>query len=220
MSLTVYEMPYSPFCIPIVRALEAAAVKFDRVEVPNWDRRAVIEVTKGGYYQVPVLVHDGKVVFESGSDTQDVAHYIDQNFCGGRLFPPQHEGMHEILIHYLENDVESATFRLTDIHYVPSIEDLGNRGMVIRHKERKFGRGCLDAWRRDADKLRDEAEMHLSRFDAILKSRPFLRGEEPIYADFLLYGMVGNYTFNGWNELPKKMAALTAWFDGMSRFWW
>lgn len=220
MSLTVYEMPFSPFCIPIVRALEAAAVKFDRVEVPNWDRRAVIEVTEGGYYQVPVLVHDGKVIFESGPDTQDVAHYIDKNFCGGRLFPPLHAGLHEILIHYLENDVESVTFRLLDIHYVPSIEDLGNRVMVIRHKERKFGRGCLDAWRHDADKLRDEAEMHFLRFDAILKIQPFLRGEEPVYADFLLYGMIGNYTFNGWNELPRKMAALTAWYEGMSRFWW
>src|SRR5688500_9650176 len=173
MSITLYEMPHSPFCIPIARALAAAAVPFERVEVPNWDRRAIIELTGGDYYQVPVLVHEGQVIYESGAETQDVARYVDRVFCGGRLFPARLEGWQQILIHYLENEVEGVTFRLTDIHYVPAIEDLGARVMVIRHKERKFGRGCVDLWRRDAEKLRAEAEGHLDRFNAIVQNQPF-----------------------------------------------
>src|SRR5688572_15220081 len=104
MSLTLYEMPHSPFCIPIVRMLDAVGMRFDRVNVPNWDRRAVIERTEGRYYQVPVLEHDGRVIFESGGDTQDVARYVDRTFCGSRLFPAEHEGLQQILIHHLEND--------------------------------------------------------------------------------------------------------------------
>jgi glutathione S-transferase len=218
MALSLHEMPHSPFCIPISRMLDAAGVPFDRVNVPNWDRRAVLELTGGRYYQVPVLVHDGRVIFESAGDSQDVARYVDHTFCGGRLFPKEQEGLQQILISHLENDVEGVTFRLTDIHYIPTIASVCERGMVIRHKERKFGPGCVDAWRRDQESLRAQAEGLLARFDGMLGGQHFLLGERPLYTDFLLYGIVGNYTFNGWNELPERMPALIEWTERMSAF--
>ena len=36
MSLTIYQMAYSPFCIPITAALRACGVAFETREVPNW----------------------------------------------------------------------------------------------------------------------------------------------------------------------------------------
>jgi len=165
-------------------------------------------------------VHDGQVIFESGPDTQDVARYVDLAFCGGRLFPAEHEGLQQILISYLENEVEGVTFRLADIHYVPAIEDLVHRVMVIRHKERKFGRGCVDAWRRDAHKLQTEAVGHFDRFDQMLQNRPFLLGEEPVYTDFLFYGIIGNYTFQRWNALPASLAAVDEWRQRMAALKW
>jgi glutathione S-transferase len=216
MALSLYEMPHSPFCIPIVRMLDAAGIAFDRIEVPNWDRRSVLEITGGRYYQVPVLVHDERVIFESSGDSQDVARYVDATFCGATLFPMEHEGLQQILIHHLENDVEGVTFRLTDIHHIPAIAGIGERGMVIRHKERKFGAGCVDAWRRDQEALRAQAEALLARFDAMLLARDFLISDRPLYTDFLLFGIVGNYTFNGWNQLPDRMRGLLSWTERMS----
>ena len=54
LSLTIYEMPHSPYCIPIKRALDAFAIPHERVPVPNWDRGKIMALTDGAYYQVPV----------------------------------------------------------------------------------------------------------------------------------------------------------------------
>ncbi len=215
MSLTLYDLPHSPYCLPIKRILQALGASFTVEDVPNWDRRKVIEVTGGAYYQVPVLVHDGKAVFESSADSNDVARYVDATFAGGRLFPAALEGLHEILLHYLDDEVEGATFRCADAFYVDSISDPVERVMVLRHKERKFGRGCVEQWRAEIEKLRAAAAVHFSRFDAMLRHRPFLMGEQPVYADFLLWGIVGNFTWQNWNALPAGVTALQTWNEKM-----
>lgn len=216
MPPTLYDLPHSPYCLPIKRILQALGVPFAVEDVPNWDRRKVIELTNGAYYQVPVLAHDGRVVFESRPDSNDVARYVDTTFAGGRLFPAALEGLHDILVRHLDDEVEAATFRCCDAFYVDSIEDLVARTMVLRHKERKFGRGCLQRWRADIEALRAGAAEHFARFDTILNRHPFLLGPEPVYADFLLWGIVQNYRWNGWNDLPRQMTALAAWTEKLT----
>src|SRR4051794_17794187 len=101
MSLTIYQMAYSPFFIPITEALRACGVAFETNEVPNWDRSELLRLTDGGYYQVPVLVHDGRVIIESKADSEDIAHYVDQHFAKGRLFPERLDGLQAIVIEFL-----------------------------------------------------------------------------------------------------------------------
>ena len=54
MSVELYEMEHSPYCIPIAQALIALGVPYESKIVPNWDRGDVIRLTKGAYYQVPL----------------------------------------------------------------------------------------------------------------------------------------------------------------------
>jgi len=107
--------------------------------------------------------------------------------------------------------VEARTFKLVDIHWIPAMKDLAHRGMVIRHKERKFGRGCVDAWQRDAKQVRAELDQLLIRFEATLRHRPFIFGDAPVYADFLLFGVLGNLTCKGWNRLSARQRAIAEW---------
>lgn len=218
MSLTLYELPHSPYCLPIRRILQALREPFQVEEVPNWDRRKVIELTGGAYYQVPVLVHDGRVVYESGTSTNDVARYVDQTFAQGRLFPAPLAGVQDILVNYLDEEVEGATFRCCDAFYVDSISDLVARVMVLRHKERKFGRGCVEQWKNQIESLRSGAAEHFAKFEAMLGQHPFLLGDQPVYADFLLWGIVQNYTWEHWNELPSSMIALRRWVEQVGEF--
>ena len=106
MSLTLYELPHSPYCIPLKRIFEAVGQCFSVEDVPNWDRSKVLELTGGAYYQVPVIIHEGKVIHESGPDSNDIARYVDATFVSGRLFPTEHEGLHEIVINYLDDQVD------------------------------------------------------------------------------------------------------------------
>jgi glutathione S-transferase len=216
MSVTVYEMAHSPYCIPITAALRACGVKFSTREIPNWDRSELLRLTGGAYYQVPVLEHDGRFVFESGADTLDVARYADAHFAAGRLFPEHLEGLQAIVVEHIENEIEARTFKLVDIHYVPTIADVAHRGMVVRHKERRFGRGCLTQWTANATQIRAEADALLARFETTLRHSPFIFGDTPVYADFALVGILGNLTFCDWNQLSAEQSALTAWRERLA----
>lgn len=218
MSLTIYQMAYSPFCIPITEALRACGVPFETHEIPNWDRSELLRLTNGAYYQVPVVVHDGRVVTESSAASEDIAHYIDQHFAQGRLFPERVDGLQQIVIEFLSDDVEFQTFRLLDPHTLDKITGPVARGLFLRHKERKFGRGCVEQWRRDAATIRAEADRLLARFETTLRHSPFLFGDTPVYSDFLLYGILGNLTYGGHNRLNPEQSALQTWSEKLSRF--
>lgn len=191
---------------------------FEVRNVSNADRREIIEASGGAYYQVPLLVHDGRVVYEPTADSLDIARYVDRTFAGGRLFPADREGWQQITIRYIENDVEGVTFRLVDPSYVQSIADPVERVMTVRHKERKFGRGCVERWTQERESLAAETEALLAPFDATLRHRPFLFGDAPVYADFALYGVLGNLTYRAINSLPASQLFLADWFGRMKAF--
>ena len=215
MSLTVYQMAYSPFCIPITAVLRACGVAFTTREIPNWDRSELLRLTNGAYYQVPVLEHDGRIIFESTPESEDIAHYVDAHFAGGRLFPERLDGLQQIVMEFLGGEVEFQTFRLLDPHTLDNIHDPVARGLFLRHKERKFGRGCVEQWQRDATSIRTEADRLLERFEITLRHSPFLFGESPVYSDFLLYGVLGNLTYGGHHRLNSAQSSLAAWHERM-----
>jgi len=216
--LKIYEMLHSPYCIPITMILRSAGQEYESIRVPNWDRSAVIELTGGNYYQVPVLVHNGRVVYEESDSSLTVAHYVDEQFMDGALFPDRISGTHEVLISHLEDELEGLSFKLCDIHYIEAIADLNERTNVRRHKERKFGRGCVDRWRRNAPAIRAELMAGLNRFRGSLTESAYpltesayLFGDQPVYADYALAGVIGNYLHPAANELDPDQDWLRAW---------
>ena len=119
---------------------------------------------------------------------------------------------------HIENEVEGVTFKLCDIHYIPAIEDLSERTMTIRHKERSFGRDCVETWRAEASVLKTELDRKLERFDRTLRHRPFLLGDVPQYVDYALSGVIGNYTYRGYNELAPDQRALKEWRERLATY--
>ena len=219
MNLTIYEMAHSPYCIPITQALTALGVSFHRVAVPNWDRSEVIRLTHGAYYQVPLLVHEGTAIYESSDRSLDVAQYVDDTFGDGKLFPHKQAGVQEIVVEHIENELEGLTFKLCDIHHLASIQDEVSRTMVIRHKERRFGWGCVDLWKREEAELKAEAVRLLGRFDARLRANEFVLGdEEPTYADFALLGVIENYRYGGHHDMAPGHRALRRWHGRLLAF--
>lgn len=211
MTLILHELRHSPFCIPVRRILDAYRISYECLEISNWDRRKLICLTEGNYYQVPVLEHGSDIVYETDSDPLAVAHFLDANFANGELFPTHCQGVHEILITYIEDTLEGIGFKLSDPGYVDTIEDLGERMMVIRHKERKLGAGCVDDWRSIASEISRQFEHCLAPLEARLTKSAFLFGEQPVYADYALFGVLGNAQFGGHYELPESLAKLKQW---------
>lgn len=218
MSVVLYQMPHSPYCIPIRQALIACGVSPDTRDVPNWDRGEIIRLTGGTYYQIPLLLHDGQTIFESEGDSLDVARYVDTTWAKGRLFPESLSAPNLCLIEWVEDAVEACTFKLADVHYIPSIQDITARTMVVRHKERKFGKGCVEQWSKSSKSIRADLDRLLYRCEATLKHSPFLLGTTPVYADFALFGVLGNLTHNGWNRLSSDQNALQQFADRLENW--
>lgn len=212
--IELVQFPWSPFCIVQRRILEFAGVRFKITNIPNGDRSLVWKLTRQRYYGVPVIKDGRNVVFEMNDDTQVIAKYLDQKFNLG-LFPAQLEGQQSILWRYIENEIEGPCFKLTDIHWRELIPP-SDRLQFVRHKERKFGRGCLDHWRAQESELLYQLEERLLPFEEMTRHREFLIDDRPRFVDFDLFGMLGDFLYTGHYQLPQAQVHLAKWHQRMS----
>ena len=200
--IELIQFPFSPFCLPVRRILDFSGVKFKITNVPPQDRTFVWQTTRQKYYGVPVIRDGIKVIFDDTDDQQIVAKYLDEKLNLG-LFPPAQEGLQSILWRNIESDIEGAAFRLNDIYYrenLPAAQQL----QYLRFKERKFGRGCIDQWQDQQGCWLKKLAAGLVPFEQMLAHSPFLLGQQPLFVDFDLFGMLGNFLFSGHYALPKS----------------
>lgn len=213
--IELYQFPWSPFCIVQHRILEFSGAPFRTVEIPNTDRTIVWNLTRHRYYQVPVIKDGRQVIFETDENSQVVAKYLNERLKLN-LFPDHWRGLQNILWSHIENDIEGLCFKLNDVHFkefVPAREHL----MFVRHKERRFGRGCIDLWTEQKKALLHDLAQRLSVFEQMLLTRPFLLDQQPRFVDFDLYGMLGNFLYSGHYRLPAAHTQLKKWHARMTQ---
>lgn len=143
-----------------------------------------------------------------------MARYLDRRFSLG-LFPKDKEGIQRVLSGFIENDLEDVAFKINDSLIIPT-RPLVERGMLIRHKERKFGKGCVAQWARDRKQWEARLAERLAPADNILASSPFLAEERALFVDYMLFGVLGNYLFSGKTRLPN-LPHLARWRRVMRR---
>jgi glutathione S-transferase len=215
--ILLYQHPVSPFCIAVEAILKYAKAEYRSVSLPYSDRRLIVEKSRGEYYKVPLLEDEGTAVWDRTELGQEIARHLDGKFDLG-LFPAGKEGIQSILSRYIESDLEGVGFKLNDIDYEWWLTDPYDRAMFLRHKERKFGAGCIGEWRDRKAELQHQLKELLAPLDQILSQQPFLIGDRPRFVDFDLFGVLGNTTFSGKNDLPASLGHLRRWHSEMARY--
>ncbi len=211
--IELIQVSYSPFCIVQRRILEFAGARFKITNIPNQNRSLIWKLTKQRYYGVPIIRDGRNVIFEVAEDSQVIAKYLDEELGLG-LFPKKWRGVQSVLWRFIENEVEGATFRLNDIYWkenVPAAEQL----QFLRFKERKFGRGCIEQWRKDQKIWLKRLEELLIPFEIILTHQKFLLDDKPCFVDFDLFGMLENFLYSGHYYLPKRHKQIREWHSRM-----
>ncbi len=199
--ITLIQFPWSPFCVTVRRILQRHQIAHRiRNIAPDTGRGAVIRATKGRGYTVPCLVDGQTAITDATPFGQEVARYVDRKYRLG-LFPRDKEGIQLILAQYIENQLEDVGFRVNDSYVIPTLP-LVERVMVVRYKERKFGKGCVEQWRRDRAKLCRRFGELLEPFDNLLASSAFLLADRPLFVDYDLYGVIENFLYSGKTRLP------------------
>jgi len=213
--IELIQFPWSPFCIVQRRILEFSGAPFKITNVPNTDRSLVWRLTKQRYYGVPIVRDGRSVIFEVSEESQVIAKCLDSKLALG-LFPWELEGVQSLLWRHIESEIEGICFRLNDIYwqeFVPAAERLA----FLRHKERKFGRGCLEKWRQEQKALLEDLEEKLIPFEEMLLHQPFLLDQRPRFVDFDLFGMLSNFLYSGHYRLPAAYDRLNSWYRRVAR---
>ena len=215
--LRLYQYAMSPYCIPIELILRHSGIPYEIVNLNLCDPTPVIQLTKGDYYQVPVLedLFNHRVIYDKSPAGDDVARYIVEQAPLMNLFPEKLFGIQRVLVSYIENECEPVGFKVNDAHRDKWLKNDIERAMHRRHKERKFGPGCLEEWTREAEVLTERFHELLQPFEQILGLHPFLTGDQPVYADYALCGVLGNFLFSGATDLPAHYLMLEAWYTRM-----
>jgi glutathione S-transferase len=213
--IELIQFPWSPFCLVQRRILEFSGVRFKITNLKlTGDRSPVWKLTKQRYYAVPIIRDGRSVIFETAEESQVIGKYLDLKLGLG-LFPADLEGEQSIIWRYIENDIEGLTFRLNDAYYWENVAP-ADQLTYLRHKERKFGRGCLDQWLTQQKPLLAELAVRLLPFEEMVTYRPFLLGTRAHFVDFDLFGMLANLLYSGHYKLPSSRPQLRKWYRRMA----
>jgi glutathione S-transferase len=212
--LTLIQFPWSPFCITIRHILKHHHIPFKLHNIAFHDRAPIITATKGAGYTVPCLVNGKRGICDVTDLGQEVAHYVGHRYRL-QLFPEDLDGLQLILSRYIEQELEMVGFKVNDTYVIPK-RPLVERTMLIRHKERKFGKGCVREWTAQRRSLCAQFADLLEPIDNMLAASPFLLADRPLFVDYNLYGVLENYLFNGKTKLPI-LKHLGRWHRTMKR---
>lgn len=183
---TLHRLPYSPYARKVQRLLELLGAPFRVVDVPYGNRENLARLT-GGYVYVPVLEMDtGEVVFDSRAICARLI--ADHPALGRRLVPEGLEAAVWAYHDHVEGPIEDVLFRLATPHVRDAWPTAWERALYTLVKERKFGAGCVDAWRADRAGLLARGREVLAPTRDTLRRHPFVFGEALTLADLALYG--------------------------------
>ncbi|ACL61802.1 glutathione S-transferase family protein [Methylobacterium nodulans] len=188
MAITLYELAgadpdrrFSPFCWRIRLALEHKGLSFAGRPWRFTEKDAIAFADSG---TVPVLVDGDRTIAESSV----IAAYLEEAYpdrptlFGG----PAAQALTRFLVHWTDGVLHPALapLLLRDIHAILAPQD---RDYFRQSREARFGR-ALEAVCPDPDAQRTLLRRTLSPLRATLRLQPFLGGEGPLYADFVVMG--------------------------------
>ena len=182
--MKLYRFHYSPFARKVQMLLDLIGAKYEIVEVPYSDRSTLARIADG-YIHVPVL-DTGEAVI---TDSRRISEHLLTGSAGARLLPSPWEGPIWAYADFVEGPLEEALFPIAAPAIRDSWPELGDRALFQLIKERKYGAGCIENWKRDQPALITRARSMLAPTLRTLAQRPYLFGNEPTLADAALYGM-------------------------------
>jgi glutathione S-transferase len=199
--MKLYRFRHSGFARKVQMVLDLLGRPYELVEVPYNDRNELARLT-GGYIYVPVLVgDDGRVTVES----RRICELLLADDRGRGLVPEPLQGPIWGYSDFCDGPLEDILFRIASPSVRDAWESPGDRALYTLIKERKFGAGCVDQWRRDRELLLERARLLLAPSIRTLDSVPFLFGGSPTLADAALYGFLA-MLFEAEPSLPGALA--------------
>lgn len=187
MAITLYELVgrddlrFSPYCWRTRFALAHKELDFDTVPVRFVDKQAI---AFSGQERVPVLRDGDRAVHDSWA----IACYLDEAYPDRPpLFASRAErAMARLINEWADREVNPKLILLVVRDVYDNI-DARDRDYFLETREKRFGT-TLDALHAAREDRLPAARAALAPARAVLADQPFLAGDEPGYADYILMG--------------------------------
>lgn len=217
--MRLIQIPFSHNCIKVRRALEIKGLEFDTRDIHPLKRDAVIEAS--GQPLVPVLIDDGRVVFESTA----ILHHLEAAHPGASLLPDDPADHPHCWL--IEDWADAVFMRLTQrIAYWQVLATPGRLERAFFPNARGLKRAIMTRRARQvvtrrfklSEKGNERDEVEAVRLAGIavdrLAGRPYLFGDRPTVADIGLAAMAGPLMMAAEHVRHEPaVSALTGWCE-------
>lgn len=188
MSITMYDLTgaeenrrFSPFCWRARMALAHKGLAFDTVP---WRFTDQDKLPAGSQGFVPVIVDDGRVVCDSWS----IAEYLDAQYPDApALFDsPSAKAQARFIRHWAERVIQPIMAQIVTYDIFCHVDEK-DKAYFRESREKRFGKK-LEAFGNNLEADLKALQSALAPFRQTVKEQPYLCGEQPAYADYIVFG--------------------------------
>ncbi len=187
MAITLYDLAgaeedrrFSPFCW---RTRLALAHKGLAVETVPWRFTEADKIAFSGQGKVPVIVDGGKTI----SDSWTIADYLDTTYPDQPLLASKCERtLAKFIGNWTDTVLHPGVARLIMLDVFAHL-DTEDQPYFRASREQRFGM-TLEAFCADRDVKLAAFRQSLTPLRATLQGQPYLGGEAPNYADYIVFG--------------------------------
>lgn len=173
------ERRFSPFCW---RARMALAHKGLDAESVPWRFTETAALAFAQHDKVPVLVDGDTVV----PDSWAIAQHLDRTYADRPSLLHGRPQAYRFIMAWTDAVLSAGMVRLIVSDIPPLLDDVA-RAYFIASRERRFGM-TLDAVTADREARLPEFRATLQPLRGVLAAQPFLGGDDPDYADHVVFG--------------------------------
>ena len=196
----------SPFCWRIRMAL---AHKGLPVETKPWRMVEKEKIAPSGSTTVPVIVDGGKMI----GDSWRIAEYLDTTYPTGPLFDSPQARAYCLLIHHWTTRTLHELIVPIILQDVLGVLDPGDHAYFRATREKSYRKSLEEVFDRSPEAYARLARA-LAPIRGVLRSLPFLGGEKPGFADYIVFSAFQwARCCSTQNLLPDPSDPMVPWFD-------
>ena len=223
MTITVYELDgiddvrFSPFCWRTLLALRHKGFDdFERVPVSFRDRSPIAFSKQE---RIPVLVDGARWV----NDSWDIACYLEDAYPDRpALFGGDTARAEALFVNAWAQQIQNPGLINVILWDAFQAVDPADRNWWRQDREKRFGE--IEAYRRGREEKLGPWRASLEPLRATLRAQPYLCGEAPAYADYIVFGTFLFARFVGRYDVIEPADPIRDWcerlldlFDGYAR---
>ena len=173
---------FSPYCWRVKMALAHKGLAWEEIPWHFTEKDRLPEPNVG---TVPVLVDDGMIV----SDSWKIAEYLDERYPQKPLFDSAQARSEALLIKFwIERTIHPFITRMGVGDFMSTLHEK-DKAYFRQTREKRFGMP-IEQFMQDRDQTREGFRTALEPLRAMLAEQPYVAGNNPSYADYIVFGIL------------------------------